>query len=185
MSPSRSITGPIAAALFAAVVVPAAALAQPAALSGGSVLIGGEASFDVQSNSNADEDLTSFVLLPAVHYFVLPGLAIGGQMQLRRLSQGDASATTFGAGPAVSYYFVQDGVVQPYVRGSVQALRSSSDNFDSNAFEMRAAGGLLFLLTESVGLDGVLYYSRAEFGGDADGNATNVGLAIGVSAFVF
>lgn len=186
MSVSRySITGCIAAALFAAGLAPATASAQPAALSGGSVLLGGQASFDVESAGDDGDNITRLVLLPAVHYFIRPGLAFGGELRLTRVSQGDLSGTSIGAGPALSYYFVQDGAVHPFVRASVQAVRSSSDDFDQNVFGMRAAGGLLFLLTESVGLDAALYYNRLQYGGDADGNTTNVGLALGVSAFVF
>lgn len=184
-----SRTRPIAAALFVAALVPAAAFAQPAALSGGSVLLGGQASFSVDSDSETDENATSLTLLPSVQYFVSPGLALGGTLRLTHTSEDDFSSTSYGAGPAISYYFVQDGGVHPFVRASVQALRFSSgvdtNESDTNIFGFGGAAGILFLLTDGVGIDAAFYYDRLEYGGDSDFNTSSLGLALGVSAFAF
>jgi hypothetical protein len=41
---------------------------------------------------------------PAVDYFVIPGLSVGGQVFLNYGKQGDSSSTGFGLGPRVGYY---------------------------------------------------------------------------------
>lgn len=179
----RSTARLIAAALFAAALVPATAYAQPAALSGGSVLVGGQASLSVESSSGDDDDTTWLMLLPSVQYFVSNGLALGGELQLTHASGGGFSSTSYGAGPAVSHYFVQDGDVHPFLRASLRAVRFTGGDDDSNAFGVGGAAGVLFLMTESVGIDAALYYDRTEYEGDS--NISSLGLALGVSAFVF
>lgn len=184
MSPSHSVIGLVATVLFTAVLLPAAGAAQPAALSGGSVLLSGQASFDVERTSDSDESVTTFLLLPSVQYFVSPGLAVGGALQLAHFSFGGDSSTSYGIGPAISYYFVQGRDLHPFVRLSGQIARSTSDEASDTDVGVRGAAGVLFLLTESVGVDTALYYDRVEYGGD-DYHVTNVGVAVGVSAFVF
>jgi hypothetical protein len=45
-------------------------------------------------------------IFPVFSYFIIPGLAAGGEFTYARISQSDWSYTTFGIGPQVRYYFV-------------------------------------------------------------------------------
>ncbi len=45
-----------------------------------------------------------FQLGPAVDYFVIPGLSVGGQVSFNYGKQGDSSSTGVGLGPRVGYY---------------------------------------------------------------------------------
>lgn len=178
----------LAAVFVAGALWPAAAHAQPPALSQGSWLVSGQASFNVQDISGDDEKTTSFQFLPALQYFVRPGLAVGGELLLTRTSRDDLTVTSYGVGPALSYYFVQDGDVHPFVRGSARFSRMKSElganESETSLIGLRAAGGALLLLSESVGLDIGLFFDRVQFGDDLDVDVTTFGLAVGIAAFV-
>jgi hypothetical protein len=176
--------------LSALILLPAAARAQVPALSTGSIIIGGQASITVEDVSGEDDKATSISVLPSLQYFVRPALAIGGELRFVRASFADFSLTSFGIGPTVSYYFVQDGNAHPFLRGSLRYDRSSTDTgtteVDSDQLGLRASVGLLLLLSESVGVDAVIFFDRTSLGGDgADFDRNALGLAAGISAFLF
>jgi hypothetical protein len=177
------------AALLASSFSPATLVAQQPAVDKGSYLIGGQASFSVQSRSEFDEDVTELTLMPYVQVFVSRGLAIGGELELARSSYDDLTLTRFGIGPAISYYFVKSSPVQPFVRGSIRLARatskSNSVDSDQNLFGYRLAGGMLVLLSDAVGLDVSLYYDRLQIRNSTDFDLATFGLALGVSAFLF
>ena len=177
-----------AVALF--LFVPVAVLhAQTFALDRGSINIAGDAAFTSSgSSSNGDDDRTTqFILTPTAHYFVIPGLAVGGDLVVSHFSRENNSSTTFGGGPSVAYYFGRgERKVYPFVSGSVTLLRTSFDNSFTNqstsSTGYRGSGGVLLLLSRSVGITGELFYQ----GQNSDNFDTNTyGLAFGVSAFVF
>lgn len=167
---------------------PVHVLAQQPALERGSALVSGQASVNVQDTGDEDK-ITTIALSPYVQYFFAPGLAIGGELQFSRTSQGDRTFTTYGIGPAVSYYFVQESAAQPFIRGSIRLARAKSEGslFDdsSNLFGFRGAAGVLVLLSDAVGLDLGLYYDHLQYGDDSDTDLDTFGLAVGVSAFLF
>jgi hypothetical protein len=49
------------------------------------------------------ESQTTITLAPALDYFVIDGLSVGGQIAFTRISQGDSSAQLIGIGPRVGY----------------------------------------------------------------------------------
>jgi outer membrane protein len=186
------------AAAAAVAAIPSAAHAQAPALNTGSLRIAGSASLSVEDadsgGPNDDGDnTTTFLLSPTVQYFVRPGLALGGTFQIRRASDGDITGTSYGIGPAATYYFVRGDDLHPFVTGSVRYGRSRVEglagaDIESDELGFRAAAGILFLLSESVGIDAGLYFDRVrnESGPLAtETNVTSFGLAVGVSAFVF
>jgi hypothetical protein len=161
--------------------------AQQPALERGSALISGQASVTVQ-DTGVEENTTTFALTPYVQYFFATGLAIGGELQFSRTSQGDRTFTTYGIGPAISYYFVRPSDVQPFVRGSIRLAHAKSTTGslgDSrNLVGFRGAAGLLILLSDAVGLDLSLYYDRLQHRDGIDLDVDTFGLAVGVSAFL-
>lgn len=174
---------PLLAICFSAVQVSA----QQPALEKGSALISGQASFTVQDAGDED-NITTIALSPYVQYFLSTGLAIGGELDFSRTSQGDRTFTTYGIGPAISYYFVRPSDVQPFVRGSVRLAHAKSEvgsiEDSSDLVGFRGAAGLLFLLSDAVGLDLNVFYDRLQHRDDIDVDVDTFGLAIGVSAFL-
>ena len=161
--------------------------AQQPALEQGSALLSGQASFTVQDTGD-DDKATTIALSPYVQYFFSTGLAIGGELQFSRTSQGDRTFTTYGIGPAISYYFVRPSDVQPFVRGSLRLAHAktetSSIDDSRDLVGFRGAAGLLILLSDAVGLDLSLYYDRLQHRDGIELELDTFGLAVGVSAFL-
>jgi hypothetical protein len=167
--------------------MPAYAAAQVPALEKGSWLIGGSASFT--SEALGDDDRVTYIsIAPRGQYFLTRGLALGGVVSLSRASFDDATTTSWAAGPAASYYFVQEGAVQPFVSGSATfgGQETDSSDTDRSFVAWEAGAGLLLLLNDAVGLDARLFYTRQDTDlGGIETDRDRYGLDIGVSAFVF
>lgn len=170
--------------------IPAAVLhAQTSMLDRGSINIAGDAAFTSSGSpsSGSDDRYTKLIISPTAHYFVLPGLAVGGDVVVGYASAKNSSATNFGAGPSVAYYFGRgERTVYPFISASLTLLRTISKNSVSDqsrsATAYRGSGGALLMLSRSVGITGELFYQ----GRNSEGNEWNTyGLAFGVSAFVF
>lgn len=163
--------------------------AQNSPVDQGSVLVGGDASLTstaADSDAASDDRTTQFVLNPTSQYFIIPGVAVGGDVLFGYASDGNASVTRYGIGPAATYFFGRgdERSIYPFLSGSVGVIRVRDNNLDTSGTQTsyRGAGGVLFMLTRSVGITGELFVQRT------DGNQlqTNTfGLAFGVSAFVF
>jgi hypothetical protein len=67
----------------------------------GQVSIAGD--FSIGFTHNSDSDLSSFVLAPALDYFIIPQLSLGGQIRFGYASVGNTSTTNFGIGPRVGF----------------------------------------------------------------------------------
>ncbi|MBW3553977.1 MAG: hypothetical protein KY466_10725 [Gemmatimonadetes bacterium] len=169
--------------------VPVAAAAQTPALEKGSYALGGSAGFSIEDSGSGDNVLT-IAAIPRVDYFLVDGLALGGHVGIRRFARGDDSSTSFHLGPVVSYYFVQDGRAHPFVRALASYVHSTfstavSDG-SSDSMALTGAVGLLYMLSDAVGVDAQLFVRRqsweSSFGGEAA--STEGGLQIGFSAFV-
>jgi hypothetical protein len=189
---TRTLTraaGAAALALTAMATTTGTAAAQTPALARGSILLDGSAGFTV-TDAGGDDNFTTFSLAPSALFFLSDGLALGGSVNLTISSVGDNTSTSYGIGPALSYYFVQDGSMHPFVEGSVRYARSSTEvagqDLDFDEFGFRLGAGLLFLLSDAVGVDAGLFFDRTEGdNGLLEQTLTTFGLAIGVSAFVF
>ena len=175
------------AAILAA--VPLAAGAQAPALEKGSYALGGSAGFNIESSGSGDNALT-IAAIPRVEYFLVDGLALGGHVGVSRFARGDDSSTSFHLGPIVSYYFVQDGRAHPFVRALASYVHSnfsfSVGDGSSDSLALTGAVGLLYMLSDAVGVDAQLFVRRrsleSSFGAEAE--ATQGGMEIGFSAFV-
>lgn len=153
--------------------------AQSYAIDHGSIMIGGTAGFSSSGSDGSDDRLTQIFINPSVQYFVTRGLAFGGDVTLRHFSQGDSESTTYGVGPAVTYFFGGDErPVYPYLSGSVQVLGGES----TSSLGYGASAGAIVMLMDAVGLDGSIYYQKLD--GD-DFSSDTFGLAVGIAAFVF
>ncbi|HEX7118849.1 MAG TPA: outer membrane beta-barrel protein [Longimicrobiales bacterium] len=186
--------GALAAAL------PATAPAQTHALDRGSFRVGGTASF-TSAGGEVDGDPvdreTQLTLAPSVQYFLLPGLAVGGNLSLSRRGFGDDDAvTSYGIGPAVTYYFGADDAADqdwfPYIDAGIRYVDVQVDDAilgseEPSVMGYNAAAGILFLLSPAVGMTGELFYDRSDLENNigTDTRADTFGLAFGISAFVF
>lgn len=172
--------------------LPAAAQAQSYATDRGSLLLGGSAGFSSSGGSvdgeSAGDRNTFLNFSPSVQYFVLPGLAVGGNIIAQRASGGDNSVNTLGVGPSVSYYFGQsERSVYPFVSGSVRYLRNSGEDVDNvSNVGYGASTGAVFMLNRNVGLRTELYYNTNRFEvRDIEVDSDQFGVSLGFTAFTF
>lgn len=172
--------------------LPAAVQAQSYATDQGSLLLGGSAGFSSSGGSvdgESDPERSTFLnFSPSVQYFVLPGLAVGGNVVAQRSSTGDASVNTLGVGPAVSYYFGgSERSLYPFVSGSVRYLRNSGDLVDDlSTVGYAASTGAVFMFNRTVGLETSFFYNTNSFevsGVEVDNNT--FGVQLGFRAFTF
>jgi hypothetical protein len=168
--------------------LPALATAQVPALDQGSLMVGGSAFVGSQSHGD-DERTTTISLAPALQFFVIPGLAVGGDLRYTRSSRDEFTSSSYVIGPAATYYFVRDGAaIQPFVTASVGFGSSSIEGFqdsESSVTAYQGGAGVLFLLNEAVGLDVQAFYlSESLEAGGAEQDEDRFGLSIGFSTFL-
>lgn len=176
----------LAAAALVAAVLPARAAGQAYPTDRGSFIVGGSA-VAATNRISQDEDgeresegssVVNFA--PGVQYFVRPGLALGGRLNVLLATDDGNTSTRLGVGPQISYYFGR-GERQHYPYVSAGVSYEDIGNSDHGVGQ-NAQAGLVFLLSRGVGLDTSLFYRRNEF--DAVRLET-LGLALGITAFVF
>lgn len=183
----------LAFALIAGLATPVAG--QSFAIDQGSMVLDGSISFtnsggDLYENANGDRS-TEILLLPSLLYFVSPGLALGGELVVQRVSQGDFSATTLGVGPEVAYFFGDaESTVYPFVNASMSYVNTSSsgNGIDASGVGFDAGGGAAFMLTGTVAITGQVAYTFQNLSIDQtdesrSGNMFRIEL--GVAAFLF
>jgi hypothetical protein len=176
----------------------------------GSMELAGSVAFTKSSGDlyeNADGDgITAFGINPAVGYFVIPGLEIGGQLLISKESQGDDSQSQFGIGPGFTYYIggARKKTTYPFVTAAFMITSSSYKTTVSELMIKKAAaktseskysgtsielgGGILHMLSKAVGLNvQVMYAMNGSKHEDADKATKGSELSIwaGISAFVF
>ena len=137
----------VVTALLAATAHPAAA--QDWALGRGSIAVGGSASFtstggEVNGNES-DDRLTTIALAPSLQFFLTERFSFGGSLSFAYASEGDDSITTWGIGPAATYYFGEHGrSTHPYLGAGVDFSRQSDDSSedrDRTGFRGPPVGG--------------------------------------------
>lgn len=173
--------------------IPSAAAAQDYAIDRGSMVLGGSVSWSSSGGElyeNADGDrVNSLLLNPQVMYFVTPGFALGGDLLVERVSQGEFDATTIAVGPAASYFFGgPESSIYPFVGATVGYASTSSSGADASGIAFGGAAGAAFMLSRSVALTGAATYRVQNLSVDQvdesfTGNA--FALQIGVEAFLF
>lgn len=184
----------------------------------GSLLLNGNASFTSISGDEltGDESVTTINIIPSLGYFIAPNIMIGADLEYVKASYADVSASSFGIGPTVGYYFNMDpmrmeskGAIFPYVKGFFIWTTTSPDLDEDIEFDGEVIsadddmpklktttygleGGLVFMLSNSVGADFSLRYSFDSYKVDVpdvddeesvDGNTLNIG--VGITAFIY
>lgn len=168
----------------------------------GSKIVGGEFYFssaggDLYENWEGDR-LTSIEVDPFISFFLAPGLALGGNFLFERMSQGDASLTTWGIGPRLMYFIggskpisTVKGTTYPFLDAAFLYVKSTYEynSYDSSesGTMIRFGGGILRMLSDSVGLLGEVAYSidkmKPEDGDSVSGNQFNI--AAGFTFFLY
>lgn len=156
-----------------------AAWAQP---SKGSVMIGGSAG--INSYKYEEYSSTTIRLSPFAAFFIADQIAIGGSLGLE-FRGGDADGSTFSIGPIGRYYVNNDGDARFFgqvgIQYSVIDLGGNSDSFSN--FGWGVAAGVDWFLNPNVALEAALSYT-SDKDEDAEESDSNIGLNIGVAAFI-
>ena len=175
----------------------------------GSMIVGGEVSFsshggDAYENSDGD-GVTNIGFSPFLAYFVAPSIAVGGEVLYNKSSQGDWSASTFGVGPTVAYFFNLDatrtevkGTVYPYVQAFFKYGKYTSGSGDNDHKEtvtyFGGKGGIMYMLTDHWAVNANLNYQSENYkqtepevpeGEDDSVSGNTLGFNVGVTAFLF
>jgi len=143
----------------------------------GSVMIGGNAGF--QSNDGG----SLIFVQPAIGFFVIDQLAVGGQVGFSSFSPelGDGT-TNIGIGPFVRYYFMGEGKARVFAQGNF--AWNSSKTGDAEAATSTTFGGgagVDIFLNDHVAIEGFAGYSSESRGGASLGT---FGISFGVQAFI-
>jgi len=172
--------------------------------------------FSYSSHSMVDvedaEDLKITTLTSNIGYFVAPGIRLGLVANVNQIKLGDTKVTLSGFGPSIAYYFNMDasrleakGAVYPYAQGfylfagSIKVEGDASDIDPSlgteetkiNVTSYGGRGGIVYMLSNSVGLDMSITYSREEIElDDAPEDSeplkfNTLMFGAGISAFIF
>lgn len=168
----------------------------------GSTMIMGSFSFSSSGGelyeSGDGDRLTSFELSPMLGYFIVPGFSIGLQFTYSNLSQGDASLSSWGVGPEIAYFIGGNeakekikGVTYPFLTASYYIMgdtySSGSSDRSQSGSKFRLGVGIDHLITESVGLFGLLAYDmdteKPEDGESESGN--QIGVYAGFNIFLY
>jgi hypothetical protein len=154
---------------------------------GGSTGLSSHRSVQQYDGQRHDYRFTYVYMAPRVQYFVRPGLALGGSLDLAHSRNRDDSATSYGVGPAIAFFFGEgERTLYPYVSAQTSYLRVSGR--DTRQLGYGLAGGMLYMLTRTVGLDGSLFFRGSSVTGleeDQRVRDSVFGLAVGFSAFAF
>ena len=168
----------------------------------GSKIIAGEFSFssgggDLYENSDGDR-LTTIEMDTFISYFLTPGLALGANFLLIKTAQGDLSATAWGIGPRLMYFIggnksisTGKGKIYPFLDAAFLYIKSTSKGasyeLSSSRTRIKFGGGILHMLSESVGLFGEAAYNidseKPEDGDSERGNQFNI--VAGLAFFLY
>jgi len=170
----------------------------------GSFLIGGGASLtsrettypSVTEGGRSRQRTSYFSIHPCLQYFVIPGLALGGDISISRQTGGRWS---LGGGPAVTYFFLKgERPWNLYVSGDFQVGKMWGSGFgrDPKFHSYGGAFGTVFMVSKGVGIHTEAFYSVSEWNEglvepvnepswESKHETNEFGLAVGISVFVF
>ena len=189
----RIVPGSTACAVMFALVSPPSAASQASPLERGVWLVGGTG----RIYETRDDDSRRFVLdlNPQLGYFVVPNVAVHGNLGFTYSSTTGGNHRSIAVGPGVSYYFGGPrSRVLPYLtaRTLFAWSRSGPDDQPSSVSHFRlwlAGGGLSFLVSRNVGLTAEAFYQRSvldEVERASGDNSTEIyGLFFGVTVFAY
>jgi hypothetical protein len=165
----------------------------------GSIIIGGGGTFSSLSGKLYEDDgdgATLILLYPSFSFFPARGLAVGGQLLLGSLSQGDWSASISGIGPKLTYYFGANkgdrhgkGRTYPYLTTSVLFGQVSADDGDDkiSGTLVTIGGGINYMAANSIGLSAEVNY-RSDTLKDEDDRSESghsINVMVGFSLFLW
>ena len=186
-------------AIACLLLVPVLAFAADYEVDQGAIEIGGELFFqsaggDAYENADGDGQ-TRFGIMPEGHYFVMPGLGIGGVIGFESSSWGDEKSSTLSIGPSVQYYIGADADknILPFVGAAFLFRSESFDNgagFDgtNTMTTIHFTGGGLFRLVDHYAIKGGIFVdldSVKPEGSDESFSGTTFGLLVGFTGFIF
>jgi hypothetical protein len=159
----------------------------------GAMLVSGAVAFSSQGGDLYGEDdrLTTIAIAPSLFYFVVPGLGIGGDFTLSRLSRGDASATTWGFGPKIGYFFDSGSSVIPFVEGGGSylsiAYSEGEEDESEGGLRFKLGGGLLIRKDHmAVSIEAAYILDRFKFEGADDATTGNtILISVGFGGFLY
>jgi hypothetical protein len=169
----------------------------------GSISVGGGFRFSSDGGEYFEAEKgkrsTSFGMDPGLHYFVIPGLAIGGKVILSTYSHGEHSTSDYGIGPQLIYYFNAAKPV-PQVKGSSYpfcrvVLFITKHDWDRGYADggytwmrARAGGGFMHMLSTAVAIFAEGAYEIGVFDPDDGGGSSNgnkITATIGITHFIY
>ncbi len=154
----------------------------------GSFMISGSAGFSSFGGDayGGEDRVTVIRLQPGLSYFIIPNVAIGGQVEYEKTSFGDDDETFYGAGPILAYYFGEkDSRFLPFANLSF-LWGKQTDRFSQTV--VRFGAGSVYLLIPQVGVSAQIFYQFENLSPENAGQSTSgnaYGISMGVAAFVF
>jgi len=167
--------------------------------------------YKYNGNSADGPKVSTFTVTPSVGYFVIDKLAIGLDLGYTSLTTklesefmginytAKNTVSTFSILPTATYYFKSDSKVLPYLgvgagystskEKSTQNGSGSSNSEDTiNGFAWKGKGGIVFLVTPSIGIDLGLSYlgsnGKYDDNSDVKVQSNTFGVNAGISVFL-
>lgn len=154
----------------------------------------------VGGNSYDGPKVSTLTLTPSVGYFVANNIAVGldlGFVSITQKEDGDKlTQNTFQVMPTGTYYFKSDSKVLPYLGAGVgyasttykYSYGGQSEKETLDGFTWKAKGGIVYLVTPSIGLDlglafSQMYNKETVLGADVKNTASTFGVNAGFSFF--
>jgi outer membrane protein len=145
-------------------------------------MVAGSAGF----NSYSFGDYTASVIYvdPRAGYFVTDQIEVGAEIQIE-LYGGDDEGNSLGVGPFARYYFNKSGPARffGHVGVNISSFKFDKDEDAISNFGFDLGAGVDYFLNEHVALEAMLAFNSNK-DNDDDESATNIGLNIGVAAFI-
>ena len=175
-----------------------AALALPCAAANFAIdkggVLGGSVGFEMQGGDLYEVEGDSRTVIefdPGAGYFLMPGLLAGTRVIFVSSSQGDHSASAFGIGPVVAYYFGGPySTMYPFVSARFTWVSHSTENatsLDWSETNIAFSAGATKMISRNVGIRAAVFYSLDTYspdeGDSIDGN--RMGLRIGLESFIW
>jgi hypothetical protein len=153
--------------------------------------VGGTARFTNYHVSGNDGTVHSFVISPDLGYFVTSGLAITANVLLAHSWSDGSSATQYGVGPGLTYYFLhRTATANPYLKVNTLFIHSSFPGATIHDIGWSAAAGLALFVARNVAITGELFYSHwrteSESNGlTSSGSSEQYGAQFGMEVFAW
>jgi outer membrane protein W len=93
------------------------------------------------------------MLAPAVNYFIMPNIGVGGSASYTRQAQGDDSYTTTAIGPSVAYYYGNaESTMFPYLGAGIRYNIMGDKDNKITGTDIAVGLGLLYPVKENIGI---------------------------------